>query len=387
MTEKQEKHSVNSPSVQPNKHINKMKIQNFRLYTALLICALAGMIVGSLTASPLLGLIAGSVLVLVGMAPKEVGSLFMATPDTSALTAYVGKYQKELFAVLRNSLDIFKDITVIPGIKNTLKLTKLTVKDGVRAYREQFDAADDDLAYSGRDLSVELLKRDLLINPIKYRSTWMSEVMKPGVNPTDIPFAKFVNEQVAIKVAAEVNDGAYLAVKGAGTSVATSFNGFAKLIADAIAGEVAVAGSGLVPVVTGAITASNAVAALETMTRAMPVAYRKAGFTHNVSYDVFDKYNLDYREKYGKYLTANDDGFYYIDGTSRKVDIAPRSWMGTSQRIISTPTLNLLAGVDALGDIDTLVTDVELEIIKWRIFFAVGFQIRDLQAMKINDQA
>jgi len=276
---------------------------------------------------------------------------------------------------------------VIPGIKNTLKLTKLTVKDGVRGYREQFDAADDDLSYSGRDLAVELLKRDLLINPLRYRSTFMSEVMKPGVNPDDIPFAGFVGDQTMIKIGQEVNDGAYLAVKGAATSVLTTFDGLGTQIAAAIAAETAVAGTGLVPVATGAIANTTAVAKVEQMMKAMPVAYRRAGFGLFMSYDVFDKYNEDYREKYKKYLAPNDDGVYTVDNTGRKVQLIPASWMGTSQRIIATPKENLLAGVDALGDMDKIHTDVELEIIKWRVLFALGFQIRDLGAIKVNDQA
>jgi hypothetical protein len=36
---------------------------------------------------------------------------------------------------------------------------------------------------------------------------------------------------------------------------------------------------------------------------------------------------------------------------------------------------------------DKIHTDLELEIIKWRWIFALGFQIRDLNAIKVNDQA
>jgi hypothetical protein len=357
-----------------------MKNVNFKLGTALLFCLLVGSVVGMITASPLVGWMVGLGLVLAGT-KVEAGVLGMATPDTSALAAYAGKYEKKLFTTLRNALDIFKDITVLVGIKNTLKLTKLTVIDGVRAYREAFDAADGDLAYSGRDLSVELLKRDIMINPLKYRSTWMSEVMKDGVNPDDIPFAGFVNTAVAEKVAQEVNDGAYLAVKGAGTSVLTSFDGLGTLIAAAIVATT------LTPIATGAISNTNAVAKVELMMKAMPTVYRRAGFNLYMSYDVFDKYNEDYREKYGKNFEINTDGYFYIDNTARKVKIVPASWMGTSQRIIASPKENLLAGVDALGDQDKIHTDVELEIVKWRMLFAIGFQIRDLNAIRVNDQA
>jgi hypothetical protein len=364
-----------------------MKNNPFTLMISLLIIAFIGLAAGTFFASAPIGLAVGLSLTAIGMIPRADNALFMATPDTSALAAYAGKYEQKLFSTLRNSLDILQDITVVPGIKNTLKLTKLTVKDGVRGYREAFDAADDDLKYSGRDLSVELLKRDLLINPLKYRSTFMSEVMKPGVNPADIPFAAFVGDQTMIKIAQEVNDAAYMAVKGAATSVATTFDGLGTQIAAAIAAETAVAGTGLVPVATGAIANTTAVAKVELMMKAMPVAYRRAGFNIYLSYDVFDKYNEDYREKYKKYLEPNDAGVFTVDNTARKVQIVPATWMNSSQRMIATPKENLLAGVDALGDMDKIHTDVELEIIKWRVLFALGFQVRDLAAIRVNDQA
>jgi hypothetical protein len=307
-----------------------------------------------------------------------------STPDLTALSAYAGKYEKGLFSILRNGMDILQDVTVMPGIKNTLKLTKLTVKDGVRTYREDFDAAADDLAYSGRDLSVELLKRDIRINPLRYRNSWMSEVMRLGVNPDDLPFAQYVAEQVAIKIASEVNDNCYLAATGAGTTVASSFNGLGTLIASAITA------TSLTPVATGAITNTNAVEKHEQMMKSMPVAYRRAGFNIYESFSNFDKYREDYREKYGKYFEPVRDGgedAYYIEGTNRRVKIIPCTWMGNSNRLIATPKENLLAGVDGLGDMDKIHTDVELEILRWRFLFAIGFQIRDLAAIRVNDQA
>lgn len=311
----------------------------------------------------------------------------MATPDTSALAAYAGAHEQKLFSTLRNSLDILNDITIVPGIKNTLKLTKLSVNNGVRTYREAFDASDNDLEYSGRDLSVELLKRDIRINPLKYRSTWMSQVMQAGVNPPDIPFAAYVFEQMAIKIAQEINDNAYLAKKGDGTSVATSFDGLGTKIADAIADETIKPGTGLKPIATGVLTSGNTVAAVETLVRSMPIAYRQAGFGVICSFDSFDKYNDNYRDLFKKNYESNEDGVYYIDATSRKIKLIPCTWMGTSQRLIATPKENLLAGVDGLGDMDRIHTDIELEIIRQRVLFALGFQIRDLEAIRVNDQA
>lgn len=325
----------------------------------------------------------GGAVALLSLIPVDTVGVFASTPTVSSLAAYGGKYEKKVFSTLRNELDLLKDTTVIPGIKNSLNLTKLTVASGTRAYREQFDAADGDLDYTPRKLSVELLKRDIQINPLKYRETWMSELMKPGVNPQDLPFAQYVFDEIAKKVAQEVNDGSYLAVKGAGNSVATTVDGFGTIIAGLLTGQT----PAKTAIATGAITASNAVSKFEQMMKSMPVVYRNAGFDIFCSYANWDNYQEDYRDKYGKYLETNKDGFFYIDSTKRKVKIVPATWMNSSGRLIATPKENIVTGVDAIGDMDKIHTDVELELLKLRILFAIGFQIRDLDALQVNDQA
>ena len=120
--------------------------------------------------------------------------------------------------------------------------------------------------------------------------------------------------------------------------------------------------------------------------KAMPTAYRLAGFNVYCAVDMFDKYSENYYDKFKKYTESSDEGHYYIDNTAKKVCLLPCSWLGTSQRIIATPKENLLAGVDGLGDMDKILTDTELEILKWRWLFALGFQIRDLDAIRVNDQ-
>lgn len=305
-------------------------------------------------------------------------------PNISALSAYPGKYEKSLFSTLYNGLDVVKDTTLVTGVKNKLKMTKLTVGAGVKPYSPTFAVSDEDLVYTGRDLEVNLAKRELLIEPLKYRTTWMSEVMKPGTDPMDIPFAQYVWEQVMARIAQEVNDNAiYSGVyNGAGTAAADIVTGFGTLIAAEITA------TNLTPVVTGAITNVNAVSKLELMMKAMPVAYRNKGFNLYVSYDVADKYNEDYREKYKKYVEMNENGYYYIDNTNRKVQIIPATWMGASQRVIATPKENLLVGTDEMADwTGRITTAPDIWTLKAGIAFEIGCQIRDLGAIKVNDQA
>ncbi|MDX3913783.1 MAG: hypothetical protein QHC79_09605 [Pseudosphingobacterium sp.] len=319
---------------------------------------------------------------LLKMEPGMLAETIPSTnnPDISALANYAGKYARQLFAVMRNGLDIANDVTVRPGIKHKENLTKLDIAHGIEAYKEDFNLNAGDVKYTPRTIEVELLKRDLRINPLKYRTTWMAEVMKPGVNVTDIPYAQFFWRELLASIAEEVNNDAYYAVKGDGLSFSTSVTGFAKIIADGITADE------ITPVATGAITNNNAVAAVEAVANDMPVTLQKKGFDIDFSYNLWQKYQFDYRERYGKYVQRNKDGFFTVDAFGPKVKLNPVTWMGNSQRILAAPKEELIMGVDALGDMDKIEIDRRFELMDVRILFALGFQIRELKNIRVNDQ-
>lgn len=325
-------------------------------------------------------MVGGVVAVALASVPMNIEGALASTPTLTALKAYGGKYERTLFSTLRNSMDVLQGTTVIPGIKNTLNLTKLKVAKGVRTYREQFDDDDGDLTYTPREISVELLKRDIKINPLKYRETWMSELMKRGVNPTEFPFAEHTWTEFVKSIGAEINDDIFYAVKGDGSTVAKSLDGLGTIIKKEITD------GNIIPIATGAATSNNAVSIAETMMKSMPVVYRNHGFDITCSYEFWDLYQEDYRERYGKYIEPNKDGHFFIDSTKRKVKMSPETWLGDSGRLIASPKLNLITGVDAIGDFDKLYIETEFELIKGRLLFAIGQQIRDLDAIMVNDQ-
>lgn len=304
-------------------------------------------------------------------------------PDLAALAAYGGTYERALFSTLINGLDAAMDMTLVPNVKNKMTLTKLDVKPGVRPYSPVFQPPADDLAYSGRVLDVQIFKRDTQIEPLKYTGSWMSEVMKPGTNPQDIPFAPYVWAQVVKGIAAEINDSAiYSGVyNAAGTGATDIITGLGTKIAAEITG------GKLTPIVLGAITDTNGVSKFETMMKSMPIAYRKSGFYIYCSFDSADKYNNDYRDKFKKYVEMNDDGTYTIDNTARKVIIKPVTWMGTSARLIATPKENLLLGTDLLSDMNKINTKENLYTLDAGIVGKLGVEIRDLAAMRVSDAA
>lgn len=350
------------------------------------------------------------------------------SPDISALAAYAGKYEKALFSTLVNSLDAMNDLTVIQDVKNKLNMTKLKAGNGARPYATANEGRSSDLQYTGRVLEVLQGKRDLNIAPNDYRSTWMSEVMKPGVNPKEIPFAAYVWEQVMKELAAEINDntiyfgfdktdataydggstyavGDYITftaadgisdywkcvtITTAGQSPVThpakwqKVNaeaitvGFGKRIADDIA-NIEVES-------TGAIASGTAYAQYKALYRALPVAYRKMGVVLYSSWDNVDLLVDDYEDKVGKFTTT-DNGIMTLPGSDGKCQIVRASWMTGSGRLICTPKSNLLVGTDRTSDLNNMKTDEHLRTVEASIEFVLGTQIRDLNALVVNDVA
>jgi hypothetical protein len=356
----------------------------------------------------------------------------VAAPLLAALIAYAGKYDKQLYSTLVNGMDAANDVTLLSNIKNKLQLTKLKAGKGARPYSSNFEGGrQGDLDYSGTTLEVEMGKRDLLIEPYKYRDTWMSEVMRPGVNPDDIPFAAYVWDQVIKELQAELNDqtiyfgfdkstavafaagatyavGAYITFNNgvftdyyqcvtntvAGESPTTApakwkmvnaeaiCVGFGKRIADAItAGKI-------VPVATGAVTSADAYGQFTQLWRSMPIPYRKAGANIYASWSLADSLMDDFENKVSKYVEMDPlTGDMFLAKTERKCRIVRATWMTGSGRLICTPKENLLIGTDLLSDTQKINTDIQLRTIEAGIDFELGTQIRDFEAIRVSNVA
>src|SRR5258708_1344546 len=113
--------------------------------------------------------------------------------DISALAAFAGTYQQALFSKLFNSLDAVNDLAFLPGVKNTIKMTRLNIKGKAKPYTGNFKPKTGDLQYTGLDLTVQEWQRDLVIKPSDYRQSWMAANRGRGENPNNkvIPYAAF----------------------------------------------------------------------------------------------------------------------------------------------------------------------------------------------------
>jgi len=365
----------------------------------------------------------------------------MANPDVSALAAYAGQYEQGLFSTMVNGLEVGQDIRVIQNVKHKLNMTKLKATPGAKPFTSSEEYAGS-LTYSPRVLDVSPGKVEMLIDVEEYRSTWMSEQLSPGshANKKEVPFAQYVWEQVMMELASEINDKT--AFFGIDKSDATAFaagstytagdyitytdnnginsyyeclsntsagedpedtpakwkkidaeaiaQGFAKIIADEITA------SNLTATATGVIdntSGQEAYAAQLKLFRSQATAYKKMVNTIFQSYTDYElllddlQTTLQYTLSDIESLNAPGGGIY-LPYTNRRCIAKPASWMGDSRRLVCTPSQNLIMGTDLLSDMNQIevLEGAKLWTLPVGIKFVVGFQIRDLDALKVGDQ-
>ncbi|HEY3403882.1 MAG TPA: hypothetical protein VGK59_10875 [Ohtaekwangia sp.] len=155
------------------------------------------------------------------------------------------------------------------------------------------------------------------------------------------------------------------------------------------------------PVATGAITATEGVAltAFNKLFRAWSSPYRNKGIIISCSQTDMDYLIDDILTKYSKYTREDlsNAPYIYLPNSNKKCIVKVATWLGTSRRLISGPSVagdvngrhkNLYMGTDLESDISTLsVMKTELWRLKAGLKARVGFQIQDMESIKVGDQS
>jgi hypothetical protein len=301
-------------------------------------------------------------------------------PDVSKLRTYAGTFQKSLLTRLTNGLQVTQDCTLVPNVKVQMNSTKLIVDGQVKPY----DGVRDTLAkvsYEPRALNVYIGQYDVDIDPLKYRETWMGEVMKPGVNPTDIPFESYTWQAVMDDYASKINDntvwnGRRDATKKTASALAT---GFGNIVKDEITNGF------ITPVVTGSMM-TDTVAKVEAVYKSLPEKYRRMKMVVYCSYNVYSAYCENYADLFKNSPIYNQFNQLVIRHSEGNAVLKPVTWMSGSQRIIITPQSNMKVGTDLLSDGQKIITNPKLYGVEAGILMAIGFQIEDLEPLAVNDQ-
>lgn len=375
--------------------------------------------------------------------------LGLSSIDTSALTGYAQNMQRQLISTLVNSLDIVDDIQVQPNVKNSMALPKMKAGNGFKPYTGTFQNENSTTLYTDRILTVNAGQRDILVDPEDFRTkyiAWTTAPGSPAVNlQSQIPFAQYFYQQIIKEFAAEINDSTAFfgfdkttatAYSGAtvynpGNYITFTQNGVLKYflnLATTTAGQdptstpakwQEVSARAVTPGIRsylGAITGANLIAtgaitdsttginkALQ-MYQALPGAYRKVPMVMHVSYTDYDYIVRGIYTTFYQYQQL--DAPYGKAGTLLPLSggnciVKPATWLNGSRRILLEPAdpatindtvkgargLNLIMGTDLLSDINQIKAFEQAYQIQLAIKVVFGFQIADVNALWINDQA
>ena len=303
-----------------------------------------------------------------------------SNPDVSKLVGYAGTFQKRLITQTVNGLQVTQDCTLVPNIKVKQNMTKLIVNGDIKPYDGVRDTKAT-ITYEPRSLEVFIGQYDVDIDTVKARETWLGEVMKPGVNPADLPFEQVTWKAVMDDFATKINDStAWNGRRNATLKTASALaTGFGNIIKDEIAAQK------ITPVITGSML-TDTVAKVEEVYKDLPEKYRKLKMTVYVSYNVYDAYCENYAERFKMSPIYDQFGQIVIRHSEGNAVLKPVTWMSGSQRVIITPKSNMLVGTDLLSDGQKILTNPKLYGIEAGILMAIGFQIEDLEPLAVNDQ-
>lgn len=274
------------------------------------------------------------------------------------------------------------------GVKGKKTLTTLSVASNKAvAWKSDFSAAADATVWEPRTLTVYAIKRDLSFVPQEFEDTYLGMFRARGQNPgQDMPFEGYVLNQILGKNAEEIEitlwQGARAGSVTAGTTPMNQvIDGFLELIRDAITA------TDLNPVTTpgGSITTTNIIELVEEMWDNLGAAYKERAVNVYMSWANFKKYQVAYREAYGKY-TAPGIAMDMLD-FNQNAKLIPMPGMGTSDRIVMTPADNLHVGYDSFADTNLFNFEQNKRVIDFYMDFKIGCQIGllDDEVIVVND--
>jgi hypothetical protein len=157
--------------------------------------------------------------------------------DLSAISTDLNKFGGAVIRKRVNSPSFKDDVVVMPKVKQPVPLPKLSISGGPRPYRTQRDTSGNGIVFTDRRLIVNQSKWDFPdIDPEVYRNTYLAEVASGKLDPNNIPFWKYIMDQIAVQYMAKINDEVVFAGEfdASGSATADIATGFGTIVADEI---------------------------------------------------------------------------------------------------------------------------------------------------------
>jgi hypothetical protein len=320
----------------------------------------------------------------------------MASTDYSAVAgyrSYVETISEDIFRKLFFEFNTARLVTIHEGVKGKKVWTEMKLLNLAKAYFPAFSAGDTNQLVP-IEMDVSPFKVEHKEIPQEIEDTHLGFLRRNSFNHQEWPLERYSVEQLLAKLQQELEVAVWQGVKkstalAAGDSINIVFNGYLKIIADAITATTVTA------VVTGAITEANILEKLKLMYAELAPELKTNGTDIFVSYALFDHYVAAMDTKfagnsapYVELGSATYQGMRYRQGGGNTT-LIPVAGMGDSGRVIMLPRANFHMGIDSLADFSNFNFEQQVRELLYWLDAKIGVQItllRDGIAV-VNDQA
>jgi hypothetical protein len=304
------------------------------------------------------------------------------SPDVSELTAYINE-QTDLVADVIYGADLVSTgIEILPGQKGDFKLNSLTNDIYLQETACGWTTSGS-TNYGQTKIELESISLKESFCAIDLEPYWMGQIMKPGSNPEELPFAKYIVDTKSAAISAEIDKMFWQGDKTNGTGNLLLVDGIGAFLSGAT-GDVYVAAA------SGTSTAST----INTMITAMinsvdERAYKMNDLTLYMS-------NANYKNYVQYLISANLYNYATsIDGKSGQVIIPGHNIKVSSQSglrgttfMYLTPSSNLVMGTDLVSEQDQvdLWYDKSNLTHKFLVSFKMGVGVRQNDLLVHNNE-
>lgn len=305
--------------------------------------------------------------------------------SAEALQDYVWDNRLPLFTKAFYGFETEPHTTVFEGVKGKLPLTEMTVGTLVKRHATAFNPTAGTIDFVPRVLETVLAKVDMAFAPQDFESSYLGVARRLGQALDDLPFEAYILDKVLGKVRQEIETGVWQAAVPGSTAatdpITLLFDGYLEIIKD----EITATNITPVPVSGGALSTSNIIDHLEEMWDALGDAYKMGEVDIYLSWANYKLYNRAYREAYGKYADAAQNGRTKLDFGANAY-LTPLPGLSGKDRIIMTPRGNLAYGLDSAQDYTMDIVQDHREI-HMMMDFRIGTQIQSIDSdlLIVND--
>lgn len=273
----------------------------------------------------------------------------------AALNEAARKFRKELLIMAILGIgETLKHMTLRTGIRYEEVVGELHGSVELEPYKGTLTETGGDVDIVGRTLATFLGQAIKLADPNALLSTLYGSGVTSGKKIETAAINKTIIAMMMRAISNGLNKSIFNAVRNpAGTTTATLFNGFDKIVADEIVSTLISAGNGNYLEIAP-ITDSNAVDILKSIYNGCSDELQEKQSKLYIPRSVYRSYNEDYKATTGAIPYNTEFKKTFLEGTDDRVELVPLIGKAGSSHIQLTTKANMLVGTYLMNDYEKI---------------------------------